>query len=319
MTQGSRWLQIRDAALRVTLVLVSTIAVAAMSEMVVRVVAPVHLGIWTDREMWAHDEILGWRMRPSIEVQQIFGRGRKVPVRLNSQGSREPEEQPVPEPWSVRIMVLGDSFAFGFGVRVEDRLTEVMERRNDAVNCVNFGVSGYSTDQELLLFRRFGRSAAADIVVLLYVANDQPANVSRLGHGYPKPVFVLEDDQLILSNVPVPHAKIRLRLKWELMRRSALFNLIRERTEVVQGWFAPQPPPAVRRPVAKPEIAELDAESFSREMTRRLLLELENESTRVATNSPPSASCRPLKRPSWSPQRTTENRRKGFRDPFLST
>ncbi len=201
-------------------------------------------------------------------------------MRLNSQGFREQEEQPVVEPGSVRIMVLGDSFAFGFGVRIEDRLTEVMERTRGAVNCANFGVSGYSTDQELLVFRRFGGSIAADIVVLMYVANDQPANISRLGHGYPKPVFVLENDQLTLSNVPVPHARIRLRLKWELMRRSALFNLIRERTEVVQGWFAPQPQPEVRRPVAQPEIAELDAESLGREMTRRLVLELNNESTR---------------------------------------
>jgi len=93
--------RVRTFALRVTLVAASTMVAAALGEVVIRRVAPAYAAIQTDREMWVHDPILGWRIRPSVDVQQIFDRGRRVPVSINSHGFRERETQPLSGPMRV--------------------------------------------------------------------------------------------------------------------------------------------------------------------------------------------------------------------------
>ena len=83
---------------------------------------------------------------------------------------------------------------------------------NGSVEVLNAGVSGYSTDQELLLWRSEGVRYAPDGVVLVYVSNDPVNNVRRFAYGHPKPLFLLQDEALVLSNVPVPESDWRLHI-----------------------------------------------------------------------------------------------------------
>lgn len=97
--------------------------------------------------------------------------------RLNNFGLRGPDYTVERRPGVKRIMVLGDSFTFGEGVRQEDtfchRLEEIL--RNDkgiGVEVLNFGVSGWSTVCELNYLRHEGVTFKPDLVLLVYVLND---------------------------------------------------------------------------------------------------------------------------------------------------
>ena len=76
-----------------------------------------------------------------------------------------------------RILVLGDSIAQGLHIsKPEDIFTAVMERNlnEHGINCevLNFGVSGYNTQQECLLFQENGLVHHPDLVVLAFCPND---------------------------------------------------------------------------------------------------------------------------------------------------
>jgi lysophospholipase L1-like esterase len=213
----------------VAMLAVSSCAALGVAELAVRVALPQYLAIQTDRAMWEHDERLGWIGRPGTEVWQGFDADHRVPVRLNSRGFRDDEPSERPPPGRRRVLVLGDSVAFGYGVALEERFTERVERERGDVELVNLGVSGYSTDQELLLWREHGLEYRPDAVVLVFVVNDLHFNGRPLGHGHPKPTVRMVGDELVLGNVPVPESGAALRAKYFLMRHSGLFNLLRER------------------------------------------------------------------------------------------
>jgi hypothetical protein len=66
-------------------------------------------------------------------------------------------------------------------------------------------VSGYATDQELLLWEREGRGYCADLVVLGLYENDLRENMLGVQGRYPKPYFrAAGDGAPTLHNVPVP-------------------------------------------------------------------------------------------------------------------
>jgi hypothetical protein len=74
-------------------------------------------------------------------------------------------------------------------------------------------VSGYGTDQELLLLRRelshLDTKRVPTTVVVTFYLNDLIDNVSKVRSGYAKPYFTLDEhDRLTLAGqpVPLPHA-----------------------------------------------------------------------------------------------------------------
>ena len=74
-----------------------------------------------------------------------------------------------------------------------------------ASESVNLAVSGYATDQELLLWEREGRRYCADLVLLGLYENDVRENGLAVQGRYPKPYFrPAGDGGLVLVNSPVP-------------------------------------------------------------------------------------------------------------------
>ncbi len=106
-----------------------------------------------------------------------------------------------------RILVLGDSYVWGFGVEDAEIFTSLMEQRTGGtVEVVNLGVSGYGNDQEYLQWQQKGRLWNPDDVVLVITPyTDIVDNLFPKRYGYPKPCFVPADSGgLRLTNVPVP-------------------------------------------------------------------------------------------------------------------
>ncbi len=120
------------------------------------------------------DQII-YRLAPNLNLKF-----QEVPVRTNSFGIRGPE-RPLAKPDGVyRIMLLGDSFAFGWGVeedkifatRIEEILNESGGVSGKKVELFNFGVPGYSTFQEVAMFQDLGVKLKADAVLVYFVDND---------------------------------------------------------------------------------------------------------------------------------------------------
>lgn len=106
-----------------------------------------------------------------------------------------------------RLLVLGDSFVWGFGVENKDIFTSRIDSMSDGtMEVINLGVSGYSTDQEYLLWHQLGRKwSPEDVLLLILPSNDLDELVDNIPHGYMKPTFALDaTGTLQLKNVPVP-------------------------------------------------------------------------------------------------------------------
>ena len=89
---------------------------------------------------------------------------------------------------AVRVAVLGDSTAFGWGVEYEASFPEVFRKRMEAlsgkaIELRNYAVPAYNSEQESRLFtHRVLRSYSPDLVILSYDHNDpEPALSPLLG------------------------------------------------------------------------------------------------------------------------------------------
>ena len=99
-------------------------------------------------------------------------------LRTSSLGLRGPEVEVPKPPGTFRILVLGDSVAFGWGVDDEVSFLRRWEQELRARGggrrweVVNTGHPMYDTTQELALLREVGLALEPDLVLLVYVVND---------------------------------------------------------------------------------------------------------------------------------------------------
>jgi lysophospholipase L1-like esterase len=152
-------------------------------------------------------------------------------VRFNSMGLRGGEfAMPKPE-GTYRIVALGDSFTAGLQVDEEDLFTTRIEQALSAahapVEVLNLGVSGYGTDDELILLRRYGAALAPDLVlVFFFVGNDVHNNLLQSGCTRAGDTFLCE---------PPEHLSTaeywRKRVRSQFAQHSHVYQLWRAATE----------------------------------------------------------------------------------------
>jgi lysophospholipase L1-like esterase len=113
-----------------------------------------------------------------------------VPVSINSEGLRDREFSLVKPLGVYRVMMLGDSTTFGWGVRQEDTAAKFLERKLSAalpagysgVEVMNAGVGNYDTVQEVTYYETIGWKYHPDLVVLVFFINDpEPVPVEKKG------------------------------------------------------------------------------------------------------------------------------------------
>jgi lysophospholipase L1-like esterase len=163
----------------------------------------------------------GWIGRP--QAVAAMGGGR---VTLNRLGFRG-RELVAPNPRDrTRVVVLGDSIAFGFGVSDGQAFPEVLDARDNGIEAGNFAVQGYGPGQELLVLQRDGLRVDPDVVVLAVCLRNDFADavlpVALYNGITPRPYFRLVGKQLVLED-PVPRSLAARVVGW-LSDYSQLYN-----------------------------------------------------------------------------------------------
>lgn len=153
----------------------------------------------------AFDPELGWTWRPSSRTADGA-------FTIDALGARGPREYaPRPPAGVTRVLTFGDSFTFCDEMPDDSTFEHYLEDRHRDFEVLNFGVSGYGTDQALLRYRSLGRGLGADVVCIGILLENIGRNVNRYRPlwntrtGFPatKPRFVLAAGELRL--VPQPY------------------------------------------------------------------------------------------------------------------
>ena len=149
------------------------------------------------------DDERGWVLRPGARGR--YEAEGSALVEINRDGLRDRDHSRAKPAGTLRIAVLGDSYAGALEVRMEETFWSVLERnlnRSAAphgrqVEVVNFGVRGYGTAQELLTLRCCVWDYSPDVVLLaFYSGNDVSDNSPVLDHGatrYARPYLAATD------------------------------------------------------------------------------------------------------------------------------
>lgn len=146
---------------------------------------------------------LGWANKPNAYVLDLYGPG--AYMKTNSQGLRSNYDfTRAAAKGRIRIVCSGDSVTLGYGVSNDHTWCQRLTMRDARLETLNMGQSGYGVDQAYLRYKRDASSFEHHIHLMAFIVDDIFRMQSDTMLGYGKPVLAIEDDRLVVRNVPVP-------------------------------------------------------------------------------------------------------------------
>lgn len=179
---GARRRGARNAIRLLGLVVGSLVVSLLLAEVATRLLSPIQPSIRV------RDPQIGNRYQRGFSgVLHVAESGQDVELRFNSDGFRGPSRPRAKPPGTVRIAIVGDSQIAAIATAEENtlvaRLEALLAEASPEVEweVFNFGVSGASPGQELVLYRELVREYDPDVVVVaLYEGNDFSDNSHEL-------------------------------------------------------------------------------------------------------------------------------------------
>ncbi len=176
------------------------------------------------RGLHVFSSIYGWAGRPGAVAPMGGGR-----VTLDGRGYRG-RELPLPKPGHLtRVVVLGDSIAFGYGVSDEQAFPHLLTARDNGIEAGNLAVEGYGPGQELLVLLNEGLRQNPDVVVLAFCLRndfvDAVLPVALYDGTTPRPRYRLAEGNLVLDAAAVRRSGAGHALQW-LSDYSHVFNRV---------------------------------------------------------------------------------------------
>ena len=132
--------------------------------------------IQEDPKCSKYDDSLFYTLRPG--QCRYKGMAFDTLYNINSQGLRDNEES-LNKP---EIIVLGDSYAMGWGVEQDETFADLIEK-STGLKTLNTAISSYGTARQYLILQRQDLSNLKHIVIQ-YCANDYAENKSFIESGY---------------------------------------------------------------------------------------------------------------------------------------
>lgn len=190
------------------------------------------------RVSWTEpDTLIAWRFTPGREYWYRKENDHPITGRINSAGWRDRERRLQKPAGEYRVAVLGDSYVEAFQVELDSTFVALAERELSRrlarpVEVLNFGRAGMTQSEELLVLERDVLRWNPDVVVLVFVPQNDIADVDRATTDNPlRPFFrVGPGDSLVLDasfrETREFQAKVRANAA---KQRSALVSLVAER------------------------------------------------------------------------------------------
>ncbi len=267
--------------------LLAGLALLAALELGARLVAPAPTtpdgsadGIYDGH---VYSERLGWKPRPGARFA--------VAGALTTIDARGFRGQPAPRhPGSAptRLLVLGDSVAFGYGVGDDQTFAYLLDPDGRRFEVANLAVPGYGVDQSLRRYELAGRTWRPQVVVLNLCVHNDLADIMLpvfLYDGqHPKPYFSLKDGRLELHD---EHLQVgwRARLGLWLSESSVLYRHL-ARSPVAEESAGPEEHWTERR--RKAVLDGAAAEELMTALILRLRREVEGDQARLVLAVHPS-------------------------------
>ncbi len=165
-----------------TLLVVASLAVfCGLMELSVRIAYPLFANY--NLEMWRYFRDMKKRL-PAGDPMSFYHHANKsghyygVDVEINEYGIRDDPISEAPQAGVTRIVLLGDSFVFGWGVPFDEmmgqQLEQMLNAHPDYAPCevINLGVGNYNAKMQAALLERKGMPLHPDAVILNYFVND---------------------------------------------------------------------------------------------------------------------------------------------------
>ena len=201
---------------------VSLVLAIVGAELLARHWAPDHLV--KTRGLHVYSSAYGWGGRSGAVAPMGGGS-----VSLNARGYRGRELAPKKTASRTRVVVLGDSVAFGFGVSDEQTFPHLLDVRDNDIEAANLAVAGYGPGQELLVLQREALRVDPDVVVLAICLRndfvDAVLPVALYDGVTPRPRFRLVGDGLVFDDGAGRRSAAARTLQW-LSDYSHLFNRV---------------------------------------------------------------------------------------------
>ena len=162
------------------LTIVSLVVALLLCEVVVRVMGlspeVVYIEKW--RVRLAENPKIGYEPIPNLDSTGKEVRYYSYDGMSNNMGFRDYDHSLQKEPGSKRILILGDSVAQGLWINDDSKIYSVvmektLRQMGHKVDVMNFGVSGYNTQQEVETLIDKGLQFKPDLVILGYCLNDK--------------------------------------------------------------------------------------------------------------------------------------------------
>jgi len=155
-------------------------------------------------KLFQPDALTGWSVKPHLSMQRKNADGDLWTIRTDGRGFRGDSAW---DPNRPRAVILGDSFAFGEGVDLDDRFDTAIEELGYSV--VNTGVMGYGTDQQFLKAEPYmAQLGAGDAIIVLTYYNDFHDVVRRQQASRAKPWYEIVDGRLRLHRPEITTREI---------------------------------------------------------------------------------------------------------------
>lgn len=201
-----------------------------------------------ERQHTRYDAELGWVNEPNVTIKDMYGPG--LDLQINGQGFRNSQDFPPDIPaGQKRLICSGDSFTLGYGVDNYNNWCALLDSINPRWETVNMGQGGYGFDQAYLWYQRDGVNLAHNLHLFAFITRDFERMQQPEFLGYGKPLLKVEDDKLIVTNVPVPQRAFYV--PWLTQNSEALKQL--RLVQLFSQFFQPAAP-TESAPAADPQL-----------------------------------------------------------------
>ncbi len=150
-------------------------------------------GVLGRERLYRYDPVTGWDNAADLNGVYLQGED-LVPVRLRTDGDGRPVYEAAPfRTGAPTVLLLGDSFVFGYYADAEASFAAELRRELAASGCaggfVNHGVPSFGADQSYLRYRSLEDAPESRVVVFVMFENDYLDNDLYVSGTRDKPVL----------------------------------------------------------------------------------------------------------------------------------